>query len=89
MHLEALAPILLRYRYWIIVPLSLLEGPMVAVVTGALSARGYFNPYTACALFVAKDVIIDGVYYYLGRVTSTLQTMRRPVAFFKTHMRLR
>jgi membrane-associated protein len=70
MHLAALTPILLRYRYWIIVPLSLLEGPMVAVATAALSSLGYFNPYVACGLFVAKDVVVDGAYYYLGRVAG-------------------
>jgi membrane protein DedA with SNARE-associated domain len=70
MQLAAIAPILLRYRYWIIIPLSMLEGPMVAVATGALSSRGYFNPYLACWLFVAKDVVVDGAYYCLGRVAS-------------------
>jgi membrane protein DedA with SNARE-associated domain len=68
MQLAAIAPILVRYRYWIIVPLSMLEGPLVAVATGALSALGYFNPYVTCWLFVAKDVVVDGAYYALGRV---------------------
>ena len=68
MHPPAIAPVLLRYRYWIIIPLSMLEGPMVAVATGALSSRGYFNPYLAWCLFVAKDIVVDGGYYYLGRV---------------------
>lgn len=63
-----MAPILLKYRYWIIIPLSLLEGPMVAVATGALSSVGYFNPYLACSFFIVKDVVVDGGYYYLGRV---------------------
>ena len=70
MHVTAIAPVLLRYRYWIIIPLAMLEGPMVAVATGALSSGGYFNPYLACSLFVAKDVVVDGAYYYLGRVAS-------------------
>lgn len=60
----------MKYRYWIIIPLSLLEGPMVAVATGALSSRGYFNPYLACLFFVAKDVVVDSAYYYLGRVAG-------------------
>jgi membrane protein DedA with SNARE-associated domain len=68
--LASVVSILLKYRYWIIVPLSVLEGPMVAVAAGALSSLGYFNPYIACALFVAKDVTVDGVYYYLGRVAG-------------------
>jgi membrane protein DedA with SNARE-associated domain len=70
MQLAAIAPLLVRYRYWILIPLSMLEGPMVAVATGALSSRGYFNPYLACWLFVGKDVVVDGAYYYLGRVAK-------------------
>jgi membrane protein DedA with SNARE-associated domain len=70
MHLTDIAPILLQYRYWIIIPLSMVEGPMVAVITGALSARGHFNPYIACGFFVAKDVIVDGSYYLLGHLAS-------------------
>jgi membrane protein DedA with SNARE-associated domain len=70
MDLASVAPILLKYRYWIIIPLSLLEGPMVAVATGALSSLGYFNPYVAYLFFVVKDVVVDGAYYYLGRVAG-------------------
>ena len=70
MDIASVAPVLLKYRYWIIIPLSLLEGPMVAVATGALSSLGYFNPYVACSFFVLKDVVVDAGYYYLGRVAG-------------------
>src|ERR1019366_5473637 len=70
MDLGSVASILMKYRYWIIIPLSLVEGPMVAVATGALSSLGYFNPYVACSFFIAKDVLVDGGYYYLGRVAG-------------------
>jgi membrane protein DedA with SNARE-associated domain len=67
MHLESLARPLIHYRYWILIPLALIEGPIVAFVVGTLSSRGYFNPYAAFWLFVAKDTVVDGAYYYLGR----------------------
>ncbi len=67
MDLDSLTPLLIKYRYWILVPLSLLEGPTVAFVTGTLSSLGYFNPYVAYWIFTAKDIVVDGLYYYLGR----------------------
>jgi membrane protein DedA with SNARE-associated domain len=70
MHLDSLAESLLRGRYWILVPLSLVEGPTVAFVTGVLASRGYFNPLWAYWIFVAKDMVVDGAYYYAGRYSS-------------------
>jgi membrane protein DedA with SNARE-associated domain len=67
MHLESLTRALIHYRYWILIPLALLEGPMVAFVTGTLSSLGYFNLYVAFWMFVVKDMAVDGLYYYLGR----------------------
>jgi membrane protein DedA with SNARE-associated domain len=71
---------LLRYRYWIAIPLAIVEGPMAAFVVGTLSALGDFNPLVACGLFVAKDVAVDSTYYLLGRRTGTSKlgaTLRR------------
>jgi len=67
MDLSSLVPTLLRYRYWIAIPLAIIEGPMVAFAVATLAALGYFNPVLACGLFVAKDVAVDSTYYYLGR----------------------
>jgi membrane protein DedA with SNARE-associated domain len=77
MHLESLTPALIHYRYWILVPLALVEGPVVAFVTGTLASRGYFNPYSAFWIFVAKDTVVDGAYYYLGRFAGEKPLVRR------------
>lgn len=73
MDVSSLAATLLRDRYWIAIPLAIIEGPMVAFVVGTLSALGYFNPLVACGLFVAKDVAVDGMYYCLGRRAGTCE----------------
>jgi membrane protein DedA with SNARE-associated domain len=70
MPVESLTRILLTYRYWIVIPLSLIEGPIVAFATAGLAARGYFNPYVAFWFFVLKDVVVDGAYYYGGRLIA-------------------
>ncbi|MBY0493887.1 MAG: hypothetical protein K2Y23_06700 [Cyanobacteria bacterium] len=51
--------------------MSLLEGPMVAFVAGTLASRGYFNPYVTYGIFIVKDCVVDGVFYYLGRYAGT------------------
>src|SRR5581483_7456798 len=68
---SSLVATLLRYRYWIAIPLAIAEGPMVAFAVGTLSALGYFNPFVACGLFVAKDVAVDTTFYYVGRRAGT------------------
>jgi len=51
----------------LILPLAVIEGPIVAVVTGFLSGRGYFAWYVAVAALVAGDLIGDMIYYVIGR----------------------
>jgi len=64
---DHLTQLLIEYRYWIVIPLSFLEGPIIAFVVGTLSSFGYFNPFVAIWIFFAKDVIVDGLWYFLGR----------------------
>ncbi len=66
MSIASLAHLILQYRYWILIPLSLIEGPVVAFVAGTLASLGYFNLYFLAALFFVRDVGLDGVYYAIG-----------------------
>lgn len=63
-HIQAL---ILDYRYWILIPLTFIEGPIIGFITGALAKLGYFNPYVAFSIFIFRDIIMDAVYYFLGR----------------------
>lgn len=63
-HIQAL---ILDYRYWILIPLTIIEGPIIGFITGALSKLGYFNPYVAFSIFIFRDIIMDALYYFLGR----------------------
>jgi membrane protein DedA with SNARE-associated domain len=63
---DALTELLLQYRYWILIPLSLIEGPVIALIAGTLAAVGYFNIYFLAALFFVRDVGLDLVYYAIG-----------------------
>ncbi|MHB8660744.1 MAG: DedA family protein [Minisyncoccota bacterium] len=66
MSVNFITQLILQYRYWILIPLSFIEGPIVAFVAGMLASLGYFNMYFLAMLFFVRDVGLDGVYYALG-----------------------
>jgi len=60
-------PLLARYGYAVLLPIAVVEGPGVAMITGALVAAGQFNGLVAGLLLVAADLVGDALYYGLGR----------------------
>lgn len=66
--------ILVAHGSALILPLSVIEGPVVTIVTGCLAAQGYVAWYWALCLLVCGDLIGDLIYYWIGR------TGRAPVA---------
>jgi membrane protein DedA with SNARE-associated domain len=63
---EFITELILQYRYWILIPLSLIEGPVVAFVAGTLAALGFFDIFFLAGLFFVRDVGLDGIYYAIG-----------------------
>lgn len=59
------------YKYAVLFPLAILEGPVVAVVAGWLCAAGLMRLSIAYPIVVAGDMISDTGCYLLGRLTST------------------
>jgi membrane protein DedA with SNARE-associated domain len=66
MNSQDLTRLLIEYRYWILVPLAIIEGPIVALVSGTLASLGYFNLYALALFFFVRDMAMDGLYYYAG-----------------------
>ncbi len=77
MSVDFITQVILQYRYWILIPLSLIEGPVVAFVAGTLAALGYFNMYFLAALFFVRDVGLDGVYYAIGHFGAKTAFVKR------------
>lgn len=77
MSLDSLTPLIIEYRYWILIPLSLVEGPFVALVAGTLAAAGYFNPYFLLIFFIIRDLVTDVAYYALGVFAAKTALVRR------------
>ena len=59
--------LLLQYGYLLLFPIAVVEGPLAAIVAGALVASGEFNIYAVFAVLVAADLTGDLLYYSLGR----------------------
>ena len=66
MDANAATELILQYRYWILIPLTFIEGPVVAFVAGTLASLQYFNIYALAVLFFVRDIGMDAVYYALG-----------------------
>jgi len=74
---DYLTVLILTYRYWIVIPLTFVEGPMVALVVGTLSSFGYFNPFIAILIFFVKDMVMDAGFYFLGRYAKKAAFVQR------------
>ena len=58
---------LLAYRYVILFPLVVIEGPIVTILAGFLASLGQFNLFICYPLIVVADVIGDLFMYAQGR----------------------
>src|ERR1035437_1989467 len=58
--------LLLTYKYIILIPLAIIEGPIVSVIAGFLVTLGVFNPLLVYVVMVLGDIIGDGIIYYMG-----------------------
>lgn len=66
MSVDFITQLILQYRYWILIPLSFIEGPVVAFIAGTLASVGMFDMYFLAGLFFVRDVGLDGIYYAIG-----------------------
>jgi membrane protein DedA with SNARE-associated domain len=86
---EHLTQLILEYRYWILIPLSFVEGPIIAFIAGTMASVGYFNIYFLASLFFVRDVGLDGVYYALGHFggrTKFVRGMLRKLKITPDHL---
>jgi len=74
---DAVSHLVIEYRYAILIPLSFLEGPIIAFIAGTLASLGYFNIYVLAVFFLARDVIVDSLCYLLGRFLGKKEMTHR------------
>ncbi len=66
MNPQDITHLIIQYRWLILVPAAIIEGPIVAFIAGTLASLGYFNIYVLVAFFFARDMAMDAIYYYSG-----------------------
>jgi membrane protein DedA with SNARE-associated domain len=59
--------LLIAYAYPLMIPLSLVEGPLVALAAAIGASTGRINPLAAYAIVMAGGLFQDVVYYWIGR----------------------
>jgi membrane protein DedA with SNARE-associated domain len=65
--LENIIHLLEFYKYWIIFPLGVFEGPIITIISGFLSSIGHLNFWVAWFVLMFADLFSDTLYYCLGR----------------------
>ncbi|MFH0969738.1 MAG: DedA family protein [Patescibacteria group bacterium] len=55
-----------HYGYWIMLPLMIIEGPVITIIASMLAKLGAFNVFIVFILSVAGDMIGDIILYWLG-----------------------
>jgi membrane protein DedA with SNARE-associated domain len=65
--LEHIVYLLTEYKYLILFPLAIVEGPIIAIIAGFLCTNGFLNPLFVFPIIISGDVIGDSFPYFLGR----------------------
>jgi len=66
--------LLTKYKYLILLPVAILEGPFASIIVGFLASSGIFNLFVVYLVLVSGDMIGDSFYYGLGRWGSKYLT---------------
>ncbi|MDN3656706.1 DedA family protein [Ferruginibacter paludis] len=65
--MENIIHLLVQYKYFILLPLAIVEGPVLAVIAGLLCSQHILNPFYSYAMIVFGDITGDSIVYMLGR----------------------
>jgi membrane-associated protein len=68
--MEQIVSLLIQYKYTILFPLSIIEGPILAVISGFLISLGTLNFLVVYLIIIVGDIIGDFIAYIIGRFGS-------------------
>ena len=66
--MEQILTLLLQYKYLVLLPLAIVEGPIIAVIAGFLCVTGNLNIFIVLPVIIIGDVIGDSICYLFGRL---------------------
>lgn len=82
--------LLMQYKYFILLPLAVIEGPIIAVIAGLLCSRGVMNVLYIYPIIIFGDLIGDSLVYFLGRsgrsTSKLLLTIKKWIGLTETKM---
>lgn len=64
---ETIIQFLGNYGYWIILPLMIIEGPIVTIIAAFMASLGIFNIWIVLILSIIGDIVGDIILYGVGR----------------------
>jgi membrane-associated protein len=65
--LQQVAQLIFSYKYLVLFPVMVVEGPIITVIAGFLVSLGHLNGLATYVVLVAGDVTGDSIYYVIGR----------------------
>ena len=65
--IETALSLVFTYRYVVLYPIAIIEGPIIAILSGSLAANHQLNFFSALFIIVFGDITGDSFYYCLGR----------------------
>lgn len=80
--LSSILVLLEHYKYILIFPIAVLEGPIVTIITGLLVSLGYLNGFLAYIILAIGDVTGDVLYYWIGRLWGHSKWIKRWGKYF-------
>jgi len=81
MELTDILQLLTNYQYLILFPVSIIEGPIITIISGFLVAQGIMNMFVVYGIIVVGDIIGDTIAYGIGRYG--VNKLRRLNAFLR------
>ncbi len=57
---------ILQYKYVLIFPVAIIEGPIITIMSGFLAAHGFLNVLVLYPILVLGDLTGDLIYYFIG-----------------------
>lgn len=56
-----------EYKYLVIFPFAVFEGPIITIISGFLASIGQLNFWLAYIVVASGDLFADTLYYFIGR----------------------
>jgi membrane protein DedA with SNARE-associated domain len=65
--LDSLIQLLVTYKYLLLLPVSIVEGPIISIIAGFLCSKGVLSLFVTYPVLIMGDLLGDTMYYSIGR----------------------